>query len=165
MLDRVWIIVGTARIFAKQNGDHLVEILDLLHTDCDHVIIGIKPCHLTASGKYLTAPERFPRADWQHKFLVTGPNPLSKRGPCRFIVSVKGTQLETTRLHKPISLMNFKKLIIFCIHSWRRWLCDKQQIFRVLVDNFLEQSRGHPFNIKTWHRKNILSLWWEYLHW
>ena len=32
---------------------------------------------LTASGKYLTAPDRFPRADWQHKFLVTGLNPLN----------------------------------------------------------------------------------------
>ena len=29
---------------------------------------------LTASGKYLTAPDRFPRADWRHKFLVTGLN-------------------------------------------------------------------------------------------
>ena len=32
---------------------------------------------VTASGKYLTAPDRFPRADWQHKFLVTGLNPLN----------------------------------------------------------------------------------------
>ena len=57
-----------------------IRHLSMLHTDCYHVIIGIKPCHqngLTASGKYVTAPDRFPRADWQHKFLVTGLNPLS----------------------------------------------------------------------------------------
>ena len=51
--------------------------LSMLHRDCCHVIIGIKSCHqklvlsispresvwggLTASEKYLTAPDRFPR--------------------------------------------------------------------------------------------------------
>ena len=49
MLEGVWIVVGTAKIFAKQNGDRGVEILDsalsMLHTDSYHVIIGIKPCH------------------------------------------------------------------------------------------------------------------------
>ena len=28
MLEGVWIIVGTAKISAKQNGDRIVEILD-----------------------------------------------------------------------------------------------------------------------------------------
>ena len=32
---------------------------------------------ITASGKYLSAPDRFPRADWRHKFLVTGLNTLN----------------------------------------------------------------------------------------
>ena len=60
-----------------------IRHFSMLHKDCHHVIIGIKPREsvwggLTASGKYLTAPDRFPQADWQHKFLVTGLNPLIK---------------------------------------------------------------------------------------
>ena len=48
MLEGVWIEVGTAKFSAKQNGDRVVEIPDIrrlskLHTDCYHVIIGIKP--------------------------------------------------------------------------------------------------------------------------
>ena len=42
MLEGVWMIVATAKIFAKQNGGRLVEIVDsVLHRDCYHVIIGI----------------------------------------------------------------------------------------------------------------------------
>ena len=95
MLEGVWIKVGTAKIFAKQNGGRFVEIVDLAPFDAQQ---GLLPCYnrdwarhqklvlsisprelvwsLTASGKYLTAPDRFPRVDWQHKFLVTGLNPF-----------------------------------------------------------------------------------------
>ena len=62
-----------AAVLLKSSNRHL----SMLHTDCHHVIIG---CYnrVTASGKYLSAPDRFPRADWQHNFLVTGLNPLHK---------------------------------------------------------------------------------------
>ena len=75
MLGGVWIIVWTAKIFAKQNGDRVVEILDSapFDADCYHVIIG----NWSGAAAYLTASDRLPRADWQHKFLVTGLNPLS----------------------------------------------------------------------------------------
>ena len=70
-------IVETAKIFAKQNGGRLVEIVDsallMLRRHCYHVIIeiignrdyreSVKGGGLTASGKYLTVPDRFPRAD------------------------------------------------------------------------------------------------------
>ena len=95
-----WIVEGTAKIFTKQNSDRGVEILDSAPFDATH---GLLPCYdrdlarspetcvvnqpsgiglgrryfPSASGKHLTAPDRFPRADWQHKFQVTGLNPLS----------------------------------------------------------------------------------------
>ena len=82
MLEGVWIAAGTAKIFAEQNGDRGVEILDSAPFDATH---GLLPCYNRESvwggGIYLTAPDRFPRADWQHKFLVTGLNPLSISTP------------------------------------------------------------------------------------
>ena len=48
MLEGVWVIVGTAKIFAKMAAVLLkssIRHLSMLHRDCYHVIIGIKPCH------------------------------------------------------------------------------------------------------------------------
>ena len=42
MLEGVWIVVGTAKIFAKQNGDRGVEILDSAPFDASH---GLLPCY------------------------------------------------------------------------------------------------------------------------
>ena len=42
MLEGVWIIVGTAKIFAEQNGDRGVEILDSAPFDASH---GLLPCY------------------------------------------------------------------------------------------------------------------------
>ena len=42
MLEGVWIVVGTAKIFAKQNGDRDVEILDSAPFDASH---GLLPCY------------------------------------------------------------------------------------------------------------------------
>ena len=42
MLEGVWIIVGTAKIFAEQNGDRGVEILDSAPFDATH---GLLPCY------------------------------------------------------------------------------------------------------------------------
>ena len=42
MLEGVWIIVGTAKIFAEQNGDRGVEILDSVPFDASH---GLLPCY------------------------------------------------------------------------------------------------------------------------
>ena len=42
MLEGVWIIVGTAKIFAEQNGDHGLEILDSAPFDATH---GLLPCY------------------------------------------------------------------------------------------------------------------------
>ena len=42
MLEGVWIIVGTAKIFAKQNGDRFVEILDSAPFDATHRLL---PCY------------------------------------------------------------------------------------------------------------------------
>ena len=116
MLEGVWIIVGTAKIFAEQNGDRGVEILDSAPFDASH---GLLPCYnrsgaavfplgLTASGKYLTAPDRFPRADWQHKFLVTGLNPLS-------IIAINILQ-ENGSESKQINAKNIpRNMHMFCI--------------------------------------------------
>ena len=41
-LEGVWIIVGTAKIFAEQNGDRGVEILDSAPFDASH---GLLPCY------------------------------------------------------------------------------------------------------------------------
>ena len=48
VLEGVWVILGTVKIFAKRNGGRFVEILDSSPWSaphCCHVIIGIKPCH------------------------------------------------------------------------------------------------------------------------
>ena len=37
-----WIIVGTTKIFAKQNGDRVGEILDSAPLDATH---GLLPCY------------------------------------------------------------------------------------------------------------------------
>ena len=42
MLEGVWIVVGTAKIFAEQNGDRGVEILYSAHYDATH---GLLPCY------------------------------------------------------------------------------------------------------------------------
>ena len=42
MLEGVWIVVGTAKNFAKQNGDRGVEILDSAPFDATH---GLLPCY------------------------------------------------------------------------------------------------------------------------
>ena len=42
MLEGVWIVVGTAKIFAEQNGDRGVEILDSVPFDATH---GLLPCY------------------------------------------------------------------------------------------------------------------------
>ena len=42
MLEGVWIVVGTAKIFAKQNGDRGVEILDSAPFNATH---GLLPCY------------------------------------------------------------------------------------------------------------------------
>ena len=42
MLEGVWIIVGTAKIFAEQNGDRGVEILDSAPFDATQ---GLLPCY------------------------------------------------------------------------------------------------------------------------
>ena len=42
MLKRVWIIVGTAKIFAKQNGGRFVEIFESPPFDAPH---GLSPCY------------------------------------------------------------------------------------------------------------------------
>ena len=42
MLEGVWIIVGTPKIFAEQNGDRGVEILDSAPLDASH---GLLPCY------------------------------------------------------------------------------------------------------------------------
>ena len=42
MLEGVWIIVGTAKIFAEQNGDRGVEILHSAPFDASH---GLLPCY------------------------------------------------------------------------------------------------------------------------
>ena len=60
MLEGVWIIVGTAKIFVKQNGDRIVEILDR-HLG-NRSGAAVFPLSLTASGKYFNAQDRFPDA-------------------------------------------------------------------------------------------------------
>ena len=47
MLEGVWIGVGTAKIFAEQNGDRGVEILDSAPFDDTH---GLLPCYNRESG-------------------------------------------------------------------------------------------------------------------
>ena len=47
MLEGVWIIVGTAKIFAEQNGDHGLEILDSAPFDATH---GLLPCYNRPNG-------------------------------------------------------------------------------------------------------------------
>ena len=42
MLEGVWIIVETVKIFAEQNGDRGVEILDSAPFDATH---GVLPCY------------------------------------------------------------------------------------------------------------------------
>ena len=42
MLEGVWIVAGTAKIFAEQNGDRGVEILDSAPFDATH---GLLPCY------------------------------------------------------------------------------------------------------------------------
>ena len=42
MLEGVWIIGGTAKIFAKQNGDRVVDILDSAPFDATY---GLLPCY------------------------------------------------------------------------------------------------------------------------
>ena len=42
ILEGVWIIVGTAKIFAEQDGDRGVEILDSAPFDASH---GLFPCY------------------------------------------------------------------------------------------------------------------------
>ena len=42
MLEGVWMIVGTAKIYAKQNGGHLVEIVDSAPFDATQ---GLLPCY------------------------------------------------------------------------------------------------------------------------
>ena len=39
MLEGVWIVVGTAKIFAKQNGDRGVEILDSAPFNATHGLL------------------------------------------------------------------------------------------------------------------------------
>ena len=104
MLEGVWMIVWTAKIFPKQNGGRLFEIVDSAPFDATQ---GLLPCYnrdlstvirnlccQSARGNrsgavryFLTAPDRFPRADWQHKFLVTGLNPLSSHWPLQMIAA------------------------------------------------------------------------------
>ena len=130
MLEGVWIIVGTTKIFAEQNGDRGVEILDSAPFDASH---GLLPCYnrsgaavfplgLTASGKYLTAPDRFPRADWQHKFLVTGLNPLNKQHP-----GVRN-RIQEKALHRR-NIYDIWDMIFMCIsriwHTWE-WITEFQ---------------------------------------
>ena len=50
MLEGVWIIVGTAKIFAEQNGDRGVEILDSAPFDASH---GLLPCYNRPRGNTL----------------------------------------------------------------------------------------------------------------
>ena len=42
MLEGVWIVVGTAKIFAEKNGDRGVEILDSAPFDATHRLL---PCY------------------------------------------------------------------------------------------------------------------------
>ena len=49
-----------------------IRHLSMLHRDCYHVLIGIKPYH---QKPVLSISFR----DWQHMFLVTGLNPLNTR--------------------------------------------------------------------------------------
>ena len=64
-----------AAILLKSSIQHL----SMLHMDCYHVIIGIKPCHqkLVLS---ISPRESVWAAVPQHKFLVTGLNPLNMSG-------------------------------------------------------------------------------------
>ena len=39
MLEGVWIIVETAKIFTKQNGGHFVKILDSAPSDVPHGLL------------------------------------------------------------------------------------------------------------------------------
>ena len=49
MLEGVWVIVGNDKIFANKMAAFFlpfpIQHLSMLHTDCSHVIIGIKPYH------------------------------------------------------------------------------------------------------------------------
>ena len=42
MLEGVWIVAGTAKIFAEQNGDRCVEIRDSVPFDATY---GLLPCY------------------------------------------------------------------------------------------------------------------------
>ena len=71
---RVWSVFGwfISFFYTSTSCDIPVNEITLAETGK----IGLHQA-TTASKKYLTAPDRFPRSDWQHKFLVTGLKPRS----------------------------------------------------------------------------------------
>ena len=71
---RVWSVFGWFISFFYTRTSCDIHVNEITLTETGK--IGLHEA-TTASGKYLTPPDRFPRSDWQHKFLVTGLNPLS----------------------------------------------------------------------------------------
>ena len=65
------VVHGNVQTKWRQSKQVLTQIVDVWGK------YEVVPCYNRPRGNTLAAPDRFPRADWQLKFLVTGLNPLN----------------------------------------------------------------------------------------